>query len=92
MKAPNIHFGIKLGQAANQDHRDFRDGRAHHFVKYSPQTVTFFESAVLRTVLHRPRLDRVQPSYRFKDWLEYPAMGLCGVLESSELELDPRKN
>lgn len=31
--------------------------------------------------LHRPlRLDRVQPSYRFKDWLEYPAMGLnCGV-------------
>ena len=31
--------------------------------------------------LHQPlRLDRVQPSYRFKDWLTYPAMGLnCGV-------------
>src|ERR1700730_176236 len=31
--------------------------------------------------LHRPlRLDRVEPSYRFRDWLEYPAMGLnCGV-------------
>lgn len=30
---------------------------------------------------HRPlRLDRVKPSYRFRDWLEYPAMGLnCGV-------------
>ncbi len=30
---------------------------------------------------HRPlRLDRVEPSYRFRDWLEYPAMGLnCGV-------------
>lgn len=26
------------------------------------------------------RLDRVEPSYRFRDWLEYPAMGLnCGV-------------
>ncbi len=35
----------------------------------------------LPAALHRPlRLDRVQPSYRFKDWLEYPAMGLnCGV-------------
>lgn len=35
---------------------------------------------VPRTV-HRPlRLDRVEPSYRFRDWLEYPAMGLnCGV-------------
>jgi hypothetical protein len=31
--------------------------------------------------VHRPlRLDRVEPSYRFRDWLEYPAMGLnCGV-------------
>lgn len=31
--------------------------------------------------LHRPlQLDRVEPSYRFRDWLEYPAMGLnCGV-------------
>ena len=26
------------------------------------------------------RLDRVEPSYRFREWLEYPAMGLnCGV-------------
>lgn len=31
--------------------------------------------------LHLPlRLDRVEPSYRFRDWLSYPAMGLnCGV-------------
>jgi len=30
---------------------------------------------------HRPlRLDRVEPCYRFRHWLEYPAMGLnCGV-------------
>lgn len=35
----------------------------------------------LPAAIHRPlRLDRVQPSYRFRDWLEYPAMGLnCGV-------------
>ncbi len=33
------------------------------------------------TGIHRQlRLDRVRPSYRFRDWLEYPAMGLnCGV-------------
>ncbi|HEY2664173.1 MAG TPA: hypothetical protein VGI47_07520, partial [Candidatus Binataceae bacterium] len=51
--------------------------------------VTAFEHALFQvrlqvTVpaeLHRPlRLDRVEPSYRFRDWLEYPAMGLnCGV-------------
>ncbi len=35
----------------------------------------------LPTVMHRSlQLDRVKPSYRFRDWLEYPAMGLnCGV-------------
>ncbi len=35
----------------------------------------------LPRALHKPlRLDRVKPSYRFRDWLEYPAMGLnCGV-------------
>ncbi|MGH6877947.1 MAG: hypothetical protein ACREHV_11315, partial [Rhizomicrobium sp.] len=35
----------------------------------------------LPIALHRPlRLDRLKPSYRFRDWFEYPAMGLnCGV-------------
>jgi hypothetical protein len=35
----------------------------------------------LPSMIHLPlQLDRVQPSYRFRDWLEYPAMGLnCGV-------------
>jgi len=35
----------------------------------------------LPEAVHRAlRLDRVEPSYRFRDWLEYPAMGLnCGV-------------
>jgi hypothetical protein len=34
--------------------------------------------------LHRPlQLDRVDPSYRFREWLEYPAMGLnCGVRQA----------
>lgn len=34
---------------------------------------------------HRPlRLDRIEPSYRFREWLEYPAMGLnCGVRQVS---------
>lgn len=51
--------------------------------------VTAFEHALFQVrlqvavpaVVHRPlRLDRVEPSYRFRDWLEYPAMGLnCGV-------------
>jgi len=48
-----------------------------------------FEHAIFQVALqvslpaaaHLPlRLDRVKPSYRFRDWLEYPAMGLnCGV-------------
>lgn len=38
-------------------------------------------TAAMPIAAHRPlRLDRVQPSYRFRDWLDYPAMGLnCGV-------------
>lgn len=38
-------------------------------------------TATMAPGAHRPlRLDRVQPSYRFRDWLDYPAMGLnCGV-------------
>lgn len=37
-------------------------------------------------VAHRPlRLDRVEPSYRFRDHLEYPAIGLnCGVDAQTE--------
>jgi hypothetical protein len=37
---------------------------------------------------HRPaKLDRVVPSYRFRDYMEYPAIGLnCGVEESVPLE------
>src|SRR3546814_6971667 len=37
--------------------------------------------ATIAATDHRPlRLDRVKPSYRFRDWLEYPAIGLnCGV-------------
>ncbi len=43
---------------------------------------------VIPSAAHRPlRLDRVEPSYRFRDHLEYPAIGLnCGVeaLETSD--------
>src|SRR3546814_16144333 len=37
--------------------------------------------ATIAATDHRPlRLARVKPSYRFRDWLAYPAMGLnCGV-------------
>jgi hypothetical protein len=55
----------------------------------SRQTFNDFEPSIFQVSLrvtlplavHRAlRLDRVQPSYRFKDWLTYPAMGLnCGV-------------
>lgn len=43
-----------------------------------------FQVALTVTVperCHRPlKLDRVEPSYRFREWLDYPAMGLnCGV-------------
>lgn len=56
---------------------------------------TVFGAALSLTVskdAHRPlRLDRVEPSYRFRDHLEYPAIGLnCGVraeLADSELRL-----
>lgn len=45
---------------------------------------TIFGSSVTATLpgyCHLPlRLDRVEPSYRFRDYLEYPAIGLnCGV-------------
>lgn len=38
-------------------------------------------TVVLPAAAHRPlRLDRIEPSHRFREWLEYPAMGLnCGV-------------
>lgn len=41
--------------------------------------------ATIAAADHQPlRLDRVKPSYRFRDWLEYPAMGLnCGVEDVS---------
>lgn len=42
----------------------------------------------LPSAFHRPlRLDRLKPSYRFRDWFEYPAMGLnCGVRQVSAPE------
>ena len=51
-----------------------------------------YEHAIHQVVLevdlpedhHRPlKLDRVEPSYRFRDFLSYPAIGInCGVIES----------
>jgi Helicase conserved C-terminal domain len=42
----------------------------------------------LPAAAHRPlRLDRVEPSYRFRDFLTYAAIGInCGVTESRDLE------
>ena len=51
------------------------------FADFEPSLFQVGLQLTLPVTLHRPlRLDRVQPSYRFKDWLEYPAMGLnCGI-------------
>ncbi|HVA11904.1 MAG TPA: helicase-related protein [Stellaceae bacterium] len=51
------------------------------FQDFEPSLFQVSLQLTLPIALHRPlKLDRVQPSYRFKDWLEYPAMGLnCGV-------------
>lgn len=51
------------------------------FADFEPSLFQVGLQLSLPSVLHQPlRLDRVQPSYRFKDWLTYPAMGLnCGV-------------
>jgi hypothetical protein len=51
------------------------------FADFEPSLFQVGLQLSLPSDLHRPlRLDRVQPSYRFKDWLTYPAMGLnCGV-------------
>ncbi|MEJ0063300.1 MAG: hypothetical protein WDO70_08895 [Alphaproteobacteria bacterium] len=44
--------------------------------------------ALVPTALHKSlNLDRVRPSYRFADWLTYPAMGLnCGVRQCESVE------
>lgn len=51
------------------------------FQDFEPSLFQLSLQVTLPAALHRPlKLDRVQPSYRFKDWLEYRAMGLnCGV-------------
>ena len=51
------------------------------FADFEPSLFQASLELSLPKPLHQPlRLDRVQPSYRFRDWLTYPAMGLnCGV-------------
>ncbi len=51
------------------------------FADFEPSLFQVGLQLTLPLALHQPlRLDRVQPSYRFKEWLTYPAMGLnCGV-------------
>jgi hypothetical protein len=51
------------------------------FADFEPSLFQVGLRLTLPSALHQPlRLDRVQPSYRFKDWLTYPGMGLnCGV-------------
>lgn len=43
-------------------------------------------SVEMPSAAHRPlRLDRVEPSYRFRDYLNYPAIGLnCGIASSAQ--------
>lgn len=51
------------------------------FADYEPSLFQVHLTITLPSQLHLPlQLDRVQPSYRFRNWLTYPAMGLnCGV-------------
>lgn len=55
------------------------------FFDFEPSVFQVALEVSLAADLHKPlRLDRVQPSYRFRDWLTYPAMGLnCGVHEAA---------
>lgn len=52
--------------------------RFEHAIHQVQMTVT------LPTPIHRPlKLDRIEPSYRFRDFLTYPAIGInCGVSEA----------
>lgn len=51
------------------------------FADFEPSLFQVSIAVRLPLALHRPlQLDRVQPSYRFREWLTYPAMGLnCGI-------------
>lgn len=51
------------------------------FYEVEPSIFQVSLEVTLAATMHkRLRLDRVQPSYRFADWLDYPAMGLnCGI-------------
>lgn len=68
----NVRLAIENG--ADQPTRATRASFEHAIFQVSL-------TALIPARAHLPlRLDRVQPSYRFRDWLEYPAMGLnCGV-------------
>ena len=58
------------------------------FAEFEPSLFQASLQLTLPQALHRPLLlDRVQPSYRFRDWLTYPAMGLnCGVQQLPSAE------
>jgi hypothetical protein len=60
---------------------DVATRKRHRFEHVIHQTELAVE---LPVALHRPlKLDRVEPSYRFRDFLTYPAIGInCGVRES----------
>ena len=72
--ATRVNFRAAIENGADQPSRQTLND-------YEPSLFQVELGVTLPSVLHRPlRLDRVQPSYRFKDWLTYPAMGLnCGV-------------
>lgn len=55
------------------------------FNETEPSVFQVALDVLVPTRVHRRlRLDRVQPSYRFMEWLDYPAMGLnCGVVETA---------
>jgi len=86
-----VEFGDDLRDPAVRNLRvmlennssEVRKRRRHRFDHVIHQVSLTVE---LPAMVHRPlKLDRVEPSYRFRDFLSYPAIGInCGVAETRE--------
>lgn len=98
--APNLD-GLLLVIQIDSDLRDKRRNNLRVILENNSKDVAKrrrerFEHAIhqvrlaidLPAAVHRPlNLDRVEASYRFRDFLSYPAIGInCGVVESREGE------
>ena len=74
LDASRLSMRVMLDNQSSEPHPQDAQGRCNTLFGASL-------SLALPKAAHRPlKLDRVEPSYRFRDYLEYPAIGLnCGV-------------